>query len=100
MGFVGLLTNNTDGSWDFNTSVPWYLAEPCPGCIPMPSHNTSENYVWLDLRVTVRFAASSTRARSYAAPASTTTAVLHTTAQHATVSQGKKVRGQMTVGSG
>lgn len=64
MGFVGLLTNNTDGSWDFNTSVPWYLAEPCPGCIPMPSHNTSENYVWLDLRVTVRCAASSTRAGS------------------------------------
>ena len=54
MGFLGLVTNDTDSSWTFNTSVPWYFAEPCPGCIPMPSHNTSENYVWLDFRVTVR----------------------------------------------
>ena len=54
MGFVGLITPFADGSWDFNTSVPWYFAEPCPDCVPMPSHNTSENYVWLDFRVTVR----------------------------------------------
>ena len=53
MGFQGSVTTYSDDSWVFNTSIPWYFAEPCPGCIPMPSHNTSENYVWLDFRVTV-----------------------------------------------